>query len=96
MKETLLTVVSILGTISTILFAYIAFKRNDKSDVRNNAKSEGALLSDIGYIKSSIDRMESKLDKQESNYQSLLTRVIKVEENYNSINKILDSHINKT
>lgn len=96
MKETLLTVVSILGTISTILFAYIAFKRNDKSDVRNNAKSEGALLSDIGYIKSSIDRMESKLDKQESNYQSLLTRVIKVEENYNSINKILDSHINKS
>ncbi len=96
MKETLLTVVSILGTISTILFAYIAFKRNDKSDVRNNAKSEGALLSDIGYIKSSIDRMESKLDKQESNYQSLLTRVIKVEENYNSLNKILDSHINKT
>jgi len=96
MKETLLTVVSILGTISTILFAYIAFKRNDKSDVRNNAKSEGALLSDIGYIKSSIDRMESKLDKQESDYQSLLTRVIKVEENYNSINKILDSHINKT
>lgn len=96
MKETLLTVVSILGTISTILFAYIAFKRNDKSDVRNNAKSEGALLSDIGYIKSSIDRMESKLDKQESDYQSLLTRVIKVEENYNAINKILDSHINKT
>ena len=96
MKETLLTVVSILGTISTILFAYIAFKRNDKSDVRNNAKSEGALLSDIGYIKSSIDRMESKLDKQESNYQSLLTRVIKVEENYNSLNKILDSHINKS
>jgi len=96
MKETVLTIVSILGTISAILFAYIAFKRNDKSDVRNNAKSEGALLSDIGYIKSSIDRMESKLDKQESNHQSLLTRVIKVEENYNSINKILDSHINKT
>ena len=54
MLEIVLSVISILGTILTIIFAYIAFRRNEKYDVKNNAKSEGALLSDIGYIKSRV------------------------------------------
>lgn len=51
------------------------------------------MLSDIGYIKSSIDRMEEKLDKQENNYQMLLTRVIKVEEAYNILNEKIEIYI---
>ncbi len=93
MRETILAIISILGTISTIIFAFLAFRRNDKSDIRDNAKTEGALISDIGYIKSSIDRMEAKLDKQENNYQGLLTRVIKVEESYNTLYEKLNKHI---
>lgn len=50
------------------------------------------MLSDIGYIKSSIDRMEEKLDKQENNYQ-ILTRVIKVEEAYNILNEKIEIYI---
>ena len=93
--EIVLSVISIFGTILTIIFAYIAFRRNEKYDVKNNAKSEGALLSDIGYIKSSIDRMEEKLDKQENNYQMLLTRVIKVEEAYNILNEKIEIYISE-
>ena len=93
MKEILLTALSVVGTISAIVFAYLAFRRNYKIDDKNNARTEGALLSDIGYIKASIDRMEAKLDKQENNYQLLLTRVIKVEESYNSLNEKLEKHI---
>ena len=51
------------------------------------------MLSDIGYIKSSIDRMEEKLDKPENNYQMLLTRVIKVEEAYNILNEKIEIYI---
>ena len=47
----------------------------------------------LGYIKSSIDRMEEKLDKQENNYQMLLTRVIKVEEAYNILNEKIEIYI---
>lgn len=53
------------------------------------------MLSDIGYIKSSIDRMEEKLDKQENNYQMLLTRVIKVEEAYNILNEKIEIYISE-
>ena len=54
------------------------------------------MLSDIGYIKSNIDRMEEKLDKQENNYQMLLTRVIKVEEAYNILNEKIEIYISGT
>ncbi len=53
------------------------------------------MLSDIGYIKSSIVRMEEKLDKQENNYQMLLTHVIKVEEAYNILNEKIEIYISE-
>ena len=80
--EYVVMLIGLAGTISSILFAFISFKRNDSSDKKKEGKNEGVLISDIGYIKSSIDRMERKLDKQEERYQSLLSRVIKLEENY--------------
>ncbi len=80
------TIVGIVGTISTIIFAYLAFRRGINQDLTNKAASEGALLSDIRYIKSSIDRMEKKMDKLDTNYNQLLLRVIKLEER-------LDNHI---
>jgi len=37
------------------------------------------LISDVGYIKSSIDRIEKFMDKLEQNYATLSERVVKVE-----------------
>ena len=89
MNEIVVGIIGLVGTISSICFAYLAFRRNQNHDTRKNGKSEGGLISDIGYIKSSIDRMEKKLDKVETNYQDLLTRLVKVEEVQNSLEKRL-------
>ena len=43
-----LTVISVLGTLSSILFAFLAFRRNDKKDTKEEAKSGAVLLSEIG------------------------------------------------
>ncbi len=75
-----LSILSVIGTLSSILFAYLAFKRNDKHDTRKDGKSEGVLLSDVGYIKSSIDRIEKTLDKLQEKYDDLHSRIIKVEQ----------------
>ena len=83
MKEIVITIISIISSISAIIFAYLAFKRNENNDIKSSAKSEGTLISDIGYIKSCIERMEKKLDNVEINYQELLTRIIKLEEKNN-------------
>ncbi len=90
MNEIVVGVIGLIGTISSICFAYLAFRRNHTSDTKKDGKTEGVLMSDIGYIKSSIDRMEGKLDKVEMNYQDLLTRIAKVEEAQSSIEKRLE------
>ena len=40
-----LTVISVLGTISSILFAFLAFKRNDKKDTKEEDR-----ISPIFYL----------------------------------------------
>lgn len=80
MNEIVIGVVGILGSVSSICFAYLAFRRKEHLDTKANAKHAGILMSDIGYIKDSIERMEKKLDQVEANYHHLLTRIACVEQ----------------
>lgn len=90
MNEIVVGVIGLISSISSICFAYLAFRRNRNNDTKKNGKAEGVLISDIGYIKSSIDRMEGKLDKVEANYQDLLFRLIRVEQAQNVLEKQLE------
>lgn len=56
--ETVLTIISVIGALSTILFAYLAFKRANKKEDKLSGKNEGIIISDISYIKSSTERIE--------------------------------------
>lgn len=78
--EIVLSVISVIGTFSSIVFAFLAFKRNAKGDNKQEGKNEGVLISDVGYIKSSIDRIEKTLDKLEEKYDDLHSRIIKIEQ----------------
>ena len=44
-------VFGLLGTVSAILFAYIAYKRNHTADDKDDGKKDGVLFTEIGYIK---------------------------------------------
>lgn len=87
--EYVVMLIGLAGTISSIVFAFLTFKKNIYLENKKEGKNEGVLISEISYIKSSIDRMENKLDRVEDRYQNLLSRVIKVEENYNLLEQIL-------
>ena len=90
MNEIVVGVIGLIGTISSVSFAYLAFRRNRTTDTKRDAKTEGVLISDIGDIKSSIDRMEGKRDKVETNYQDLLSRLVRGEEAQSSLEKRLE------
>lgn len=92
-----LAFISVLGTFSSILFAVLAFRRNDRGDQKQVGKSEGVLISDVGYIKSTLDRIEKSLDKLEEGYSSLEGRIIKLESETKNMSLKIDDHIrNKT
>ena len=93
MNDIIISIIGVIGTISAIIFAYLAFRRNDSNDIKDKSQKYGELLSDIAYIKSSIDRMESKLDKVENNYYIILERIIKLEQHQKAMDKRFNDYI---
>lgn len=85
--ETVLTVISVIGALSTILFAYLAFKRANKKEDKLSGKNEGIIISDISYIKSSTERIEKRLDKLEVINTDTTTRVVVLERDVKSLSK---------
>ena len=86
---TAVSIIGIIGTISSVFFAYLAFKRNDKSEIKIQGKSEGTIMSDIVHIKDCVDRLEKNLNKVDERYRNILERLVKVEESVSNIKKYL-------
>ena len=86
MGEITISILSILGTISSIVFAYLAFRRNDKKDIKRDATQEAELFADMKWVKTSISRMEKKINNIDDNYKKLGITVVK-------LNERLDNHI---
>jgi len=85
--ETVLTIISVIGALSTILFAYLAFKRANKKEDKLSGKNEGIIISDISYIKSSTERIEKRLDKLEVINTDTTTRVAVLERDVKNLSK---------
>lgn len=78
--KVVVTMVGLAASLSTIVFALLAFKRSEKQEHKTEGKSEGLILSDIGYIKACVDRMEKNLTSVDERYRNVLERLVKVEE----------------
>ena len=86
---TAVSIIGIIGTISSVFFAYLAFKRNEKSEIKIQGKSEGTIMSDIVHIKDCVDRLEKNLNKVDERYRNILERLVKVEESVSNLKKYL-------
>lgn len=85
-----ITAVSLAASISSIVFAFLAFKRSERQDQKSAGKNEGFIMSDIGYIKACVDRMEKNLANVDERYRNLVERLAKVEEGLLSAEKRMD------
>ena len=88
--EVVFSVVSLMASLSSIAFAYLAFKRSERQDQRKDAKNEGLILSDIGYIKACVDRVEKNLNKVDERDRNIAERLAKVEESVVNVTKRVD------
>ena len=84
------SVIGIIGTLSSIYFAFLACKKTNMQEQKVDGKTEGAMLSDIGYIKACVDRVEKNLNKVDERYRNIAERVAKVEEAVANVNKRID------
>lgn len=93
--ENLSVIIGIVGTIAGFAISYFAFARNVKKDNTDAGKESGTVLTEIGYIKSGVDRIERKQDNLDEKFLHISERVVKLEGDSARTNKrleILETH----
>lgn len=84
------TGVGFVGTACAVIFGYVAFSRNKKQDDCTEAKQDGVVLTELGYIKSGVDDIKRKQDKQEQQHIEVVTRLTAVEESTRQAHRRID------
>lgn len=88
--ELIVALVGFLASISSIIFAYLAFRRCDKQEQKTDGKTEGVMFSDIGYIKDCLERVKMNLNNMDERERNVVERLAKVEESVVNITKRID------
>lgn len=88
--EFAVALVGVCASLFSIVFAYIAFKRSENEESKKEGKNEGLIISDIGYIKACVDRVEKNLGKVDERYRNIAERLAKLEEGLANVTKRVD------
>jgi len=86
----IITVIGLISTICAIIFGITTFMRNKQQDVSREERENATVLSDIGYIKSGVDDIKRRQEKQEAQYLDILTKLTSVEASAKQAHKRLD------
>ena len=89
--EVFTTVIGVCGTVAAIVFAYIAFKRNNKADDTADGKKDGVLMTEIGYIKSGVDDIKRKQERDDDRYVDVAGRLSAVEQSAKQAHHRIDT-----
>ena len=85
-----ISITSLIAAISSILVARLALRRNERIDHKREGKHEGTMLSDIGYIKACVDRVEKNIGTVDERYRNVAERLAKLEESIRNAEKRID------
>ena len=91
--ELLISLVGLLSSTISVFFAACAFKRSETQDFKKEGKNEGVILTDIGYIKACVDRMEKNLNVVDERYRNIIERLTTVESTLSHSQKWIDEMI---
>ena len=90
MTETIALVFSILFGIGGVVFGIITAVRNKKTDDTKEAKEDGIILTELGYIKSGVDDIKHKQEEQEKQNIDFVRHLTAVEESAKQAHKRID------
>lgn len=86
----IVSAVGLVGSICAVAFGWAAWRRNEKQDNRSGAREDGQLISDIGYIKSGVDDLKRRLERQEATNMEFASRLSRVESSASQAHKRID------
>lgn len=85
------TLISIIGGIAGIVFGIITYARNRRQDNTDEGKRTGAIMSELGYIKSGVDDVKRKQEKSDEVIMGFLRDLTAVQESAKQAHKRIDS-----
>ena len=89
--QTLSVVIGIVGGIFAIIFGVTSFFRNKHTDYAGEGKKDGVVLTELGYIKSGVDDIKRKQEKQEQQHIEVISRLTAVESSVKQAHKRIDA-----
>jgi len=96
--ETSINLVVGIGIICTVVsstISYLIWGRAKKKDDQADGASIATITSDTGYIKSSIEGINTKLEKSDERHTQMIERMCGVEASVKSAHKRIDEVIEK-
>ena len=84
-------VVSVIGGAAGVIFGIVTLFRNKRKDDEAGGKRDGIVLTELGYIKSSVDDIKRKQDKQDEQTVNFLRELSEVKESAKSAHKRIDT-----
>ena len=88
--ELLSIVFSAIFGIGGLIFGIISAVRNKKTDDTKEAKEDGIILTELGYIKSGVDDIKQKQREQEKQNIDFVRHLTAVEESTKQAHKRID------
>lgn len=82
--------IGIISAIVGMILGCLAWRRNDKSDTKEEAKENGELRADITYIRNGIEDIRVDMRAQVQRHGELAERVTRVEESTKQAHKRID------
>jgi hypothetical protein len=83
--------ISIIAGIGGVVFGVVSLFRNKKKDDAEDGKQDGIVLTELGYIKSGVDDLKRKQDKQDEQTLQLLRDLTAVQESSKQAHKRIDT-----
>lgn len=90
MNVSLTVLISLVCTLIGAGTAILTLRRSAAKADTEEGKTSGTILTEIGYIKSGVDDIKRKQEKQDDQYLDLRQRVTKVEASASQAHKRID------
>jgi len=84
-------ILAILSPIVAVACGVIAMRRGQKTDDTSSGREMGALISEVAYVKATVDNISRKLDSNDERFTKLAERVSAVEQSAASAHHRLDT-----
>ena len=91
--NTVAVVVGMIGGVCSAMFAYIGYQRGKAKDTSNAGKTEGVIMSDIGYIKAGVDDLKREHRETSAVLSNHSERLTRVEESCKQAHKRMDGFL---